>query len=160
MKTVHQIIYSDSKRMEKVPDESVDLVITSPPYPMIEMWDRIFAKQNLKIEKALKNNDGPVAFELMHQELDHVWDEAYRVLKTGGIVCVNIGDATRTIGGNFALYPNHSRILSHCLKKGLSSLPAILWRKQTNAPNKFMGSGMLAPGAYVTLEHESIASQR
>jgi len=32
----------------------------------------------------------------------------------------------------------------------------ILWRKQTNAPNKFMGSGMLAPGAYVTLEHEFI----
>jgi len=32
----------------------------------------------------------------------------------------------------------------------------ILWRKQTNAPNKFMGSGMLAPGAYVTLEHEYI----
>ena len=39
---------------------------------------------------------------------------------------------------------------------GFSSLPAILWRKQTNAPNKFMGSGMLPPGAYVTLEHEYI----
>ena len=36
------------------------------------------------------------------------------------------------------------------------SLPAILWRKQTNAPNKFMGSGMMPPGAYVTLEHEYI----
>jgi len=35
-------------------------------------------------------------------------------------------------------------------------LPAILWRKQTNAPNKFMGSGMLPAGAYVTLEHEYI----
>ena len=142
--------------MENVPDESVDLVVTSPPYPMIEMWDRIFAKQNLKIKKALKDNDGPVAFELMHRELDRVWDETYRVVKKGGIVCVNIGDATRTIEGNFALYPNHSRILSHLLKLGMSSLPAIIWRKQTNAPNKFMGSGMLAPGAYVTLEHEYI----
>ena len=35
-------------------------------------------------------------------------------------------------------------------------MPNIIWRKQTNAPNKFMGSGMLAAGAYVTLEHEWI----
>jgi DNA modification methylase len=32
----------------------------------------------------------------------------------------------------------------------------ILWRKPTNAPNKFMGSGMLPPAAYITLEHECI----
>ena len=156
MKTVHQIIFSNSKNMRDVPDESIDLVVTSPPYPMIEMWDRVFAEQNPRIGKALKNNDGPAAFEYMHKELDQVWDETYRVVKQGGIVCVNIGDATRTIDGNFALYPNHSRTLNYLLKLGMSSLPAIIWRKQTNAPNKFMGSGMLAPGAYVTLEHEYI----
>ena len=39
---------------------------------------------------------------------------------------------------------------------GFQSIPLILWRKQTNAPNKFMGSGMLPAGAYVTLEHEYI----
>jgi DNA modification methylase len=39
---------------------------------------------------------------------------------------------------------------------GFEALPAILWRKQTNAPNKFMGSGMLPPSAYITLEHEYI----
>ena len=42
------------------------------------------------------------------------------------------------------------------MNMGLTVLPEILWRKQTNAPNKFMGSGMLPPGAYVTLEHEHI----
>jgi DNA modification methylase len=42
------------------------------------------------------------------------------------------------------------------LSLGFTPLPCILWRKQTNAPNKFMGSGMLPPGAYVTLEHEYI----
>ena len=42
------------------------------------------------------------------------------------------------------------------LSLGFSALPAIIWRKQTNAPNKFMGSGMLPAGAYVTLEHEYI----
>ena len=35
-------------------------------------------------------------------------------------------------------------------------LPDILWRKPTNAPNKFLGSGMLPAGAYVTYEHEYI----
>ena len=54
------------------------------------------------------------------------------------------------------LYPNHSRILAAMLKTGFSALPLILWRKPTNAPNKFMGSGMLPAGAYVTLEHEYI----
>ncbi|MBW1803357.1 MAG: site-specific DNA-methyltransferase, partial [Deltaproteobacteria bacterium] len=156
MKTSHQIIFSDSKNMGAIPDASVDLVVTSPPYPMIEMWDGVFSGQNPKIKKALINDDGPLAFELMHKELDPVWNETHRVLKRGGIVCINIGDATRTIGDDFALYPNHARILSHFFSSGFSSLPAILWRKQTNAPNKFMGSGMLAPGAYVTLEHEFV----
>ena len=46
--------------------------------------------------------------------------------------------------------------MSACLKTGFANLPNIIWRKQTNAPNKFMGSGMLPCGAYVTLEHEWI----
>jgi DNA modification methylase len=38
----------------------------------------------------------------------------------------------------------------------LKALPVVLWRKTSNKPNKFMGSGMLPPSAYVTLEHEYI----
>ena len=142
--------------MTDIPDECIDLVVTSPPYPMIEMWDEIFSNQNRKIEEALKKKEGRLACELMHQELDKVWDEVFRVLKDGAIACINIGDATRTINGHFALYTNHSRIHTYMQKIGFSALPAILWRKQTNAPNKFMGSGMMPPGAYVTLEHEYV----
>ena len=156
MITTHKIIFKNSKNMNGLADESIDLVVTSPPYPMIEMWDQIFAGQNQKIGEALKKKDGPSAYELMHQELDKVWDELYRVLKDGGIACINIGDATRTINNHFALYTNHSRIHTYMQKIGFSALPAILWRKQTNAPNKFMGSGMMPPGAYVTLEHEYV----
>jgi len=123
---------------------------------MIEMWDEIMAKQNPEIQKALEKNDGLKAFELMHLELDKVWAEVERVLIPGGFACINIGDATRTIGDKFALYPNHSRIISAFQKLSVINLPNILWRKQTNAPNKFMGSGMLPSGAYVTLEHEWI----
>jgi DNA modification methylase len=156
MKTNHKVIYSDSKNMEAIPSESVDLMVTSPPYPMIAMWDEMFAQQSSSVKKALAKGDGTNAFELMHQVLDPVWKEVYRTLKFGGFACVNIGDATRTINGNFVLYPNHMRILKSALELGFSALPCILWRKQTNAPNKFMGSGMLPAGAYVTLEHEYI----
>jgi DNA modification methylase len=156
MKTVHKIFFENASDMKEIQDASVDLMVTSPPYPMIEMWDEIFSKQNPEIGEALNDEDGNRAFELMNQELDKVWKEVYRVLKNGGFACINIGDATRKIGKEFNLYMSHSRILQNCVRLGFSSLPAILWRKQTNAPNKFMGSGMLPAGAYVTLEHEFI----
>ena len=123
---------------------------------MIEMWDDVFKTLDPKIAAALESRDGDTAFELMHRFLDAVWGEAIRVLRSGGFVCINIGDATRSINDHFKLYPNHSRIQSALYKKGLSPLPAVIWRKQTNAPNKFMGSGVLPAGAYVTLEHEYV----
>ncbi|OIQ30929.1 MAG: hypothetical protein BM564_01580 [Bacteroidetes bacterium MedPE-SWsnd-G2] len=152
----HNIIEGPAQNMSKIASNSVGLVVTSPPYPMIEMWDDIMSNQNPKIGEALGENDGYLAYELMHQELDKVWAETERIIKPGGFACINIGDATRTIDGKFQLYPNHSRIIEAFLKLGMSNLPNIIWRKQTNAPNKFMGSGMLPAGAYVTLEHEWI----
>lgn len=156
MTTKHYTYIGMAQQMTEIKDNSVDLIITSPPYPMIEMWDQILGNQNVEITKALEENDGMRAFELMHRELDYVWQESFRVLKEGGIICINIGDATRTINGNFALYSNHARILNSLVNLGFVNLPNIIWRKQTNAPNKFMGSGMLPCGAYVTLEHEWI----
>jgi DNA modification methylase len=156
MKTTHKVIFGNAMNMKEVSSDSVDLMVTSPPYPMIEMWDEMFAQQSASVKKALEKANGSNAFELMHQVLDPVWKEVHRVLKFGGFACINIGDATRTINGNFVLYPNHMRILKAALELGFSALPCILWRKQTNAPNKFMGSGMLPAGAYVTLEHEYI----
>ena len=156
MQTTHQIFYRDARDLKEIPSESVDLVVTSPPYPMIGMWDDVFGSQNVEIEKALKAGDGKLAHELMHEILGSVWDEIFRVLKDGRFACINIGDATRKVNGDFCLYPNHARILNYLLNIGFSALPDILWRKQTNAPNKFMGSGMLPAGAYVTLEHEYI----
>lgn len=156
MKYEHRIFFDKAQSMTQVKDKSVDLVITSPPYPMIEMWDDIMGAQNPQIKDALENNRADVAFELMHKELDCVWSECFRVIKDGGFLCVNIGDATRTIKGDFRLFSNHSRIIQACINLGFANLPNIIWRKQTNAPNKFMGSGMLPCGAYITLEHEYI----
>lgn len=153
--TSHKIYFQSSAKMDSLACNSVDLVVTSPPYPMISMWDDIFTWQNPVIGECLETKPN-VAFELMHQELDKVWKNCFRVLKEGGFLCINIGDATRTTKGNFQLHNNHSRIINSCTEIGFINLPNIIWRKQTNSPNKFMGSGMLPCGAYVTLEHEWI----
>ena len=142
--------------MSAVGDGTVDLVVTSPPYPMIEMWDEQFTSVDAAIGTALSQEDGGRAFGLMHAALDEVWSECHRVLRPGGLACINIGDATRKIDGEFRLFSNHSRILQKMAGLGFSILPDILWRKPTNAPNKFLGSGMLPAGAYVTYEHEYI----
>ncbi len=153
--TSHKVVLGDSRDMDMIPDCSVDLVVTSPPYPMITMWDDLFCSLNSDI-KGLLEKDGLSAFQLMHDELDKTWTEIRRVVKPGGIVCINIGDATRKIADSFKIYPNHSRITQKMLELGFDPLPEVIWHKQTNAPNKFMGSGMLPCGAYVTLEHEYI----
>ena len=158
--TRHQIHFADSREMDAVSDGSVSLVVTSPPYPMIELWDTQFGEADAAIADALANEEGARAFDLMHARLDAVWRECHRVLQPGGLSCINIGDATRKIGGEFRLFSNHSRILQALTRLGFSILPDILWRKPTNAPNKFLGSGMLPAGAYVTYEHEYILIAR
>ena len=154
--TTHRVLIGNSQSMSEVDPASVDLLVTSPPYPMIEMWDETFYALNDGIRSKMEQGDGAGAHKLMHDELDAVWRETDRVLKDGAIACINIGDATRTIGGLFQLFPNHTRVIERFRELGFSALPPIIWRKPTNAPNKFMGSGMLPPGAYVTLEHEHI----
>ncbi len=156
MQTRHHLKIGDARSLAHIPDASVHLIVTSPPYPMIALWDGVFAELSPEVGGLLAGARGMEAFEAMHRELDGVWAECARVLTEGGFLCVNVGDATRTVGGRFCLYPNHSRIMAAMLRLGLCPLPDILWRKPTNAPNKFMGSGMLPAGAYVTYEHEYV----
>lgn len=154
--TRHTHAIRDSRDLSNVPDSSIDLIVTSPPYPMIEMWDDQFGAADPAIARAIQDGDGVAAFESMHSLLDAVWSECVRVTRAGGFICINIGDTTRTVGDRFRLYPNHTRITEAFRKLGVDPLPCVHWEKPTNAPNKFMGSGMLPAGAYVTLEHEYI----
>lgn len=156
MRTTHLVRFADARDPGALPEGGVALVVTSPPYPMIAMWDELFAGLDPRAADALAREDGDAAFEAMHVALDAVWAACARALLPGGILCVNVGDATRTLGGRFRLFSNHSRILAAMQRLGLDILPDILWRKPSNAPNKFMGSGMLPAGAYVTYEHEYI----
>jgi len=156
MKTAHHLFFKDSKDMNEIESESVDLILTSPPYPMIEMWDDLFTSQNKEIKGYIKEGRGRLAFERMHDELNKIWKEALRVLIEGGTFCINIGDATRKIGNTFQLFPNHVKVVDFFQNNGCITLPSILWRKPTNSPTKFMGSGMIPPNAYISLEHEYI----
>jgi len=154
--TTHEIIVGNSQNLTSIPTSSVQLIVTSPPYPMIEMWDDVFNKQDPTIKLALEAGDGISAYNKMHAILNDVWNECDRVLVDHGFICINIGDATRTMNNNFQLYSNHAQIIMFFKNKGYCILPDIHWRKQPNAPNKFMGSGMYPAGAYVTYEHEYI----
>jgi len=135
--------------MTEVNDESVHLVVTSPPYPMVAMWDDFFTELSSS------------SYDSMHDYLNQTWREVRRVLVPGGIACINVGDATRTRDGLFHLYPNHSRIIENFEKLGFITLPYLLWKKPTTKPHykgkgAFLGSGFLPPNAYVTLDMEYI----
>jgi len=135
--------------MSEVTDESVHLTVTSPPYPMVSIWDDSFAEASAP------------SYDDMHAYLNEAWREVRRVLVPGGIACINIGDATRTSKGVFHLYPNHSRTIENFEKLGFVTLPYVLWKKPTNRPHykgkgAFLGSGFLPPNAYVTVDMEYI----
>ncbi|WP_276280942.1 DNA-methyltransferase [Halorussus caseinilyticus] len=156
METEHRIHVGDARDMASLGDDSVELVVTSPPYPMIEMWDDLFAELDPEVEDLLADGDGEAAFEAMHAALDPVWDELSRVLVEGGVAAVNVGDATRSVGDGFQLYPNHAELITRLRQRGFDLLPDVLWRKPVNRLTKFMGSGMVPPNAYATLEHEYV----
>lgn len=149
MTSDYQVVIGDSRRMTATPDGSVHLVVTSPPYPMVEIWDGLFAAESAN------------TYHQMHDYLNQVWHEVQRILVPGGIACINIGDATRTHDGVFRLFPNHSRIIECFERLGFVTLPYVLWKKPTTKPHykgkaAFLGSGFLPPNAYVTIDMEYI----
>ena len=160
MRTEHKIILGNSQQMPEIADGAVQLMVTSPPYPMIQMWDALFAKADPKIaelwqklETYSREETVGQIYDAMHDYLAKVWRETWRVLVDEGIACINIGDAIRTINGKFKLYPNHARITEICEKIGFTTLPYILWKKPTTKPKykgkgAFLGSGFLPPNRH------------
>lgn len=157
-----RVIIGDSREMREMDDESVQLVVTSPPYPMIKMWDGLFSELDPRIRRLLSG--GPVeaskAYGMMHRCLSATIEECARIMSEGALCCVNIGDAARTFEGRFQVYPNHATMIQVLEASGLSTLPYILWKKPTNRPNAFLGSGFLPTNGYVTLDCEYILIAR
>ncbi|MCI4369306.1 MAG: site-specific DNA-methyltransferase [Thermoplasmata archaeon] len=137
-----RIVAGEAGELPGIPPASVHLIVTSPPYPMVALWDEMFAAA------------GAHDYASMHALLTNAWRAARSALVPGGLLVVNIGDALRSVDGEFRLWPNHSAVVDSCESLGFRSLPYVLWKKPTNKPNAFLGSGFLPPNAYVTLDCE------
>lgn len=144
--------------LEVVEENSINLVVTSPPYPMISMWDdqfRSLIPEIPPIDKWTAENSMEI-FQIIHVKFDTLWKQLFRCVKSGGIVTINIGDATRSFDKTFQLFPNAARITMGMISAGFAALPNIYWKKPTNGPNAFLGSGFYPVNAYVTLDCEHI----
>ncbi len=139
-----RLLHADARRLDGVGDSTVHLVVTSPPYPMIPQWDGLFREL------------GATDYPGMLKVLEEAWAACHRVLVPGGILALNIGDALRTTDGEFRLWPNHAHTLLAAERVGFRPLPYLLWKKPTNKPNAFLGSGFVPPNAYVTLDCEYV----
>ena len=154
--TTHRLIQGDARRITYIEDESVHLVLTSPPY-----WT---------LKKYNENPDqlGSVSdYENFLTALKKVWEEAYRVLVPGGrLVCV-VGDVclSRKKHGRHVVVPLHADICVMCRKIGFDNLNPIIWYKISNATfeanvgSKFLGKPY-EPNAIIKNDIEFILMQR
>lgn len=157
--TTHSLILGDARNLEAIKDESVHLVVTSPPY------------FNLKPYASEANGNQLGRLEDYIQflnELDRVWRECHRVLIPGGRVCCVIGDILipRRVDGRHRVLPLPSDIQVRSRDIGLDNLTPILWFKIGNRTNEAGGgsSGYYGkpyqPGAIIKNDHEHIVMLR
>jgi DNA modification methylase len=154
--TTHRLVQGDSRHVAFIKDESVHLIVTSPPY-----W-------TLKKYNENPNQLGHVAdYEQFIGELSKVWKEMYRILVPGGrLVCV-VGDVclSRRAYGRHVVFPLHSDIAVSCRKIGFDNLNPIIWHKIANASyeinngSKFLGKPY-EPNAIIKNDMEFILMQR
>ncbi len=144
------IFIADSRNMAEVKDESIHLIVTSPPYWHIKDY----------------GVDGQVGYgQTLHEylyDLSRVWQEAWRVLRPGRRLCINIGDqfARASVYGRYKVIPLHAEIIAQCESIGFDYMGAIIWRKKTTMRTSggavIMGSFPYPPNGIVELDYEYI----
>jgi DNA modification methylase len=150
MSSLAKIIIGDSKKMIEIKDETIDLIITSPPYWHIKDYGKI----------------GQIGYgQTLHEylkDLYMVWKECFRVLKPGRRLCINIGDqfARSVIYGRYKIIPLHAEVISQCEKIGFDYMGAIIWQKKTTMNTTggaiVMGSYPYPPNGMIELDYEFI----
>ena len=147
----NSVIYiADSRSMVEVPDESVGLVVTSPPYWQIKDYGQ----------------EGQIGCgQSLHEylyDLARVWQECWRVLKKGRRLCINIGDqfARAKWYGRYKVIPLHAELIAQMEHIGFDYLGAIIWRKKTTLRPSggavVMGSFPYPPNGLVEIDYEYI----
>ena len=154
--TKHRLIQGDARHVPYIDDESIHLVVTSPPY-----W-------NLKRYNENPRQLGHVSdYEVFLDQLKEAWKEAYRVLVPGGrLVCV-VGDVclSRRKHGRHVVVPLHADICVICRRIGFDNLNPIIWYKIANANyevskgTRFLGKPY-EPNAIIKNDIEFILMQR
>ena len=150
MITKPTIIIGDSRRMEELKDESIHLVITSPPYWQLKDY----------------GNGSQIGFNDSYEDyinnLNLVWKECYRVLHKGCRLCVNIGDqfARSVYYGRYKVIPIREEIIKFCETAGFDYMGAIIWQKVTTCNTTggatVMGSFPYPRNGIIKLDYEFI----
>jgi site-specific DNA-methyltransferase (adenine-specific) len=153
-KTTHRLHLGDARDLSWIPDASVHLVVTSPPYWILKEYAR-----------GNQSQLGDIAdYEVFLEELDKVWRECVRVLVPGGRICCVVGDVCipRKREGRHYVVPLHADIQVRSRKLGLDCLTPILWHKIANGATEAEGNGAgfygkpYQPGAIVKNDTEFI----
>jgi len=150
MKTVHKIIIGDSRNMKEVQEESIHLIITSPPYWQLKDY----------------GNGTQIGFNDTYEEyinnLNLVWKESHRILHQGCRLCINIGDqfARSVYYGRYKVIPIRTEIIKFCESIGFDYLGAIIWQKVTTCHTTggatVMGSFPYPRNGILKLDYEFI----
>jgi site-specific DNA-methyltransferase (adenine-specific) len=144
------IIIGDSRNMNELKDDSVHLIITSPPYWQLKDY----------------GNGSQIGFNDSYEEyinnLNLVWKECYRVLHEGCRLCVNIGDqfARAVYYGRYKIIPIREEIIKFCETIGFDYMGAIIWQKVTTCNTTggatIMGSFPYPRNGIIKLDYEFI----
>lgn len=123
MKTQHLIVNGDSRKMTELADNSVHLIITSPPYWQLKDYG---------VENQIGFHD---SYEKYINHLNLVWKECYRVLHKGCRLCINIGDqfARSVYYGRYKVIPIREEIIKFCETIGFDYMGAVIWQKVTTS---------------------------
>jgi modification methylase len=150
--TIHRLRLGDARDLAWIPNESVHLVVTSPPYWTLKKYE---ANQRQLGEITDYNN--------FLNELDKAWGECARVLTQGGRICCVIGDVCiPRREGRHRVMPLHADIMVRARKFGLDALTPILWFKIANGVTEAKGNGAgfygkpYQPGAIIKNDVEYI----
>jgi len=121
LKTTHKIINGDSRNMAELANNSVNLIVTSPPY-----WQ-------LKDYGTTTQIGYHDTYENYINNLNLVWKECYRVLHDGCRLCINIGDqfARAVYYGRYKVIPIREEIIKFCEIIGFDYMGAVIWQKVT-----------------------------
>lgn len=150
MATTHKIIIGDSRKMAEVGNESVHLIVTSPPYWQIKDYGD---------KNQIGFND---TYENYISNLNEVWSECHRVLSPGCRLCVNIGDQfTRAVTyGRYKIIAIREEIIRFCESIGFDYMGAIIWQKKTTMNTtggaSVMGSFPYPRNGLIEIDYEFI----